>query len=163
MTKTRFCTNCKEEKPKSEFNKQKQGLGGFSAQCKVCKARYDRQRVRRETTWKRDNPKKVKEINKRACLKREKNRTQIKHWLIDNYAGVPCLDCDTSYSWCVMDFDHTDQEAKEFEICKLSSYKATPERITQAEKEIAKCDLVCANCHRIRTYITRNQNAKPQR
>ena len=47
-----------------------------------------------------------------------------------------------------MDFDHRDATTKTFivsDIVNHSGMKAILE-------EIAKCDLVCSNCHRIRTF-----------
>lgn len=58
----------------------------------------------------------------------------------------PCADCKRSYSHYVMDFDHV--RGKKLFI--LSEAK----RFTRAQvvSEIAKCDVVCANCHRERTH-----------
>jgi hypothetical protein len=68
--------------------------------------------------------------------------------LIDEHKTGPCLDCGKTYPPYVMDFDHRDPSTK---VTKVSSmvYKGS-ERLLLAE--IAKCDLVCANCHRIRTW-----------
>lgn len=60
--------------------------------------------------------------------------------------SVPCMDCEESHPYYVMDFDHT--EDKEFNI---SSCAATYGR-AKLEAEIAKCDVVCSNCHRKRTW-----------
>jgi hypothetical protein len=49
-----------------------------------------------------------------------------------------------------MDFDHRGEVEKTGNIGSLVSQAYfTIERL---KKEIDKCDLVCANCHRIRTY-----------
>lgn len=88
-----------------------------------------------------------KEYRKKAIA----NGTSIQGWLIDRYSKRPCMDCTGVFPWIVMDFDHRPEEVKEFNVAKLGQYKATPERIAKLEKEIAKCDLICANCHRIRT------------
>jgi hypothetical protein len=45
-----------------------------------------------------------------------------------------------------MDFDHRDGEVKEFELNTVA--RMTKQTIL---REIAKCDVVCANCHRERT------------
>lgn len=60
---------------------------------------------------------------------------------------APCSDCGVQYNPWVMDFDHRDPSQKKFAIS--SKYGCLPETL---EAEIAKCDLVCANCHRERTY-----------
>lgn len=65
---------------------------------------------------------------------------------IDAIKDVPCLDCKQKFPSFVMDFDHVRGE-KEFTI---SARLELPWERLQAE--IDKCDVVCANCHRIRTY-----------
>jgi hypothetical protein len=67
-------------------------------------------------------------------------------WIASLKRGKPCTDCKVSYPTYVMDWDHREGEAKEFNLAKAWSYSDA--RILA---EIAKCDLVCANCHRIRT------------
>lgn len=60
--------------------------------------------------------------------------------------GAPCADCGQTFPWYVMDFDHVRGE-KSFAISEgVVSLK-------KLEAEAAKCDVVCANCHRIRTYV----------
>lgn len=61
--------------------------------------------------------------------------------------GQPCMDCHTLYPFFVMDFDHVRGEKK----CAVSVCKT----VTAALAEIAKCDIVCANCHRKRTFQRR--------
>lgn len=58
----------------------------------------------------------------------------------------PCADCGGSFPAECMDFDHLPQYEKRFVI---SQGKSMP--LEELLNEIAKCDLVCANCHRIRT------------
>ena len=59
----------------------------------------------------------------------------------------PCMDCGVSYPSCVMDFDHRPGTTKtRGGVSQMS--KAPWERVLD---EVAKCDLVCSNCHRIRT------------
>lgn len=60
----------------------------------------------------------------------------------------PCMDCSRYYPAECMDFDHRDNEEKLFDISKRAYSGCKWESIVA---EIAKCDLVCANCHRIRT------------
>lgn len=60
----------------------------------------------------------------------------------------PCLDCDQSYPHYVMDFDHVRGE-KIGHIAVLV-HECVP--IVMLEEEIMKCDVVCANCHRERTF-----------
>ena len=61
--------------------------------------------------------------------------------------SAPCADCHTNYPTYVMDFDHLDPSLKEFEVGR-GLYVS----IKRLEAEIAKCEVVCANCHRERTH-----------
>ena len=56
------------------------------------------------------------------------------------------MDCGYS-NWLALDFDHREPEKKYKGISDLVSTGRT-ERLIE---EIPKCDVVCANCHRIRT------------
>jgi hypothetical protein len=64
---------------------------------------------------------------------------------INALKAVPCKDCGNSYPPCVMDFDHLSN--KSFNISQ--KIWCSMEELTA---EIAKCDVVCANCHRIRSF-----------
>ncbi len=59
-----------------------------------------------------------------------------------------CMDCGFKGSKCpqVLEFDHL--RDKKFEISLHKRYILSLDRL---KEEIEKCELVCANCHRIRT------------
>lgn len=59
----------------------------------------------------------------------------------------PCLDCGNRYPHYVMDFDHVRGE----KIGDVSALMRNAS-IAKIDAEIAKCDLVCSNCHRERTW-----------
>ena len=62
--------------------------------------------------------------------------------------SVPCVDCENSYPYYVMDMDHV-RGVKQFQLSVAANKrKALP----TIQEEIAKCDVVCANCHRERTF-----------
>ena len=65
---------------------------------------------------------------------------------INTLKSAPCTDCKNTFPPEAMDFDHI-EDNKEYSIAKLVSSNS----MTKALLEIAKCELVCANCHRIRT------------
>ncbi len=79
------------------------------------------------------------------CKKRiqDKARTWIKGYLSEH----PCVDCGNS-DWRVLEFDHRDPKKKKFTISRKVSDGVS---ILTLSKEVAKCDVRCANCHRIRT------------
>lgn len=61
--------------------------------------------------------------------------------------SVPCMDCEQTFPPVCMDFDHRPDETKLFDVG--GELTRMPDRLIMAE--IEKCDVVCANCHRIRT------------
>jgi len=103
--------------------------------------------------WKKDNPEKVRDNNKRTQL----TRKRIKTWVAAKYEGIPCMDCGGVFPFVAMDFDHRPDEDKEFGIANFGMWSETERNIAIVEKEIAKCDLICGNCHRVRTW-NRNKN-----
>lgn len=87
--------------------------------------------------------------NKLAYLERNKRyRKEIGNYLNRIKEEQPCADCKTNYPYYVMDFDHVDGAAKE----GLVSYFCKTGRIGAMKREILKCEVVCANCHRLRTH-----------
>lgn len=95
--------------------------------------------------------------NKKACKLRakewnRKNRRRkymkYKEWLDALRGNTPCMDCGRLFPPVCMDFDHRPGEIKK--ACVASLMRSGVSRAT-VEAEVAKCDLVCSNCHRIRT------------
>ena len=62
---------------------------------------------------------------------------------------VPCKDCGGAFQPHQMDFDHRDASRKSLGLTWSRAMLASRVRLLE---EIAKCDIVCANCHAIRTY-----------
>jgi len=60
----------------------------------------------------------------------------------------PCVDCKVQYPYYVMDFDHVRgrKHKNVMELVPTLSKK-------KIDEEIAKCEVVCSNCHRIRTHL----------
>lgn len=61
---------------------------------------------------------------------------------------MPCADCGQTFPPYVMDFDHRPGEEKSFGL----AFAASGRSAVEVQAELAKCDVVCANCHRIRTH-----------
>jgi hypothetical protein len=81
----------------------------------------------------------------------EPNRVETRKSFLDEARNVPCLDCNRIFPPCAMDFDHIGE--KSFGI--MQQYRSRS--IQELAAEIAKCEVVCAVCHRIRTYNRRNE------
>jgi hypothetical protein len=70
---------------------------------------------------------------------------EIKEFVQQQKVGLSCKQCGNE-DIRVLDFHHRDNETKEVSISLIARKGWRNERILQ---EIAKCDVLCANCHRI--------------
>jgi hypothetical protein len=88
-----------------------------------------------------------KQCNHENVLERQK---QFKKTLVD-IKGGKCCRC--GYSKCIgaLEFHHKDPSQKDFGVSqyKCTSFEKNKEAIL---KELEKCDLLCANCHREAHY-----------
>ena len=130
----KYCPRCDLEKEDVDFSKRKLRSGKEILQsiCKLCnKLAHKKHYIENKQDYidkaKKNTLKNVEFVNK---LKEES----------------PCKDCSKFYPSYVMDFDHVLD--KLYGIANIVRAKS---RKTLLE-EIAKCEIVCSNCHRIRTH-----------
>lgn len=97
-------------------------------------------RLRRE--WYHRN--KQQESEKQR-IRKKKRYEEAKIFLDGLKESTPCADCGNTYPSCVMDFDHLDD--KKFSIANRKGDVSLKTLLF----EISKCEIVCANCHRLRT------------
>lgn len=85
----------------------------------------------------------------RSNLGKAKRRRET--WKIKEDSG--CIDCGEMYPHYVLQFDHKPEFEKKGIVSEIYSRVGREAGLA----EIEKCDIVCANCHSIRTY-NRNQS-----
>lgn len=66
---------------------------------------------------------------------------------VNDLKNNPCLDCGGSFPLECMDFDHV----RGVKVAGISALVGRAKSMELVIAEVAKCELVCANCHRIRT------------
>jgi len=101
------------------------------------------------------DPEKQKEAQKRSYINNlEKNkaknktyRENVRNYVREQKESSPCLDCGIQYPYYVMEYDHIKDDK-----VKTVSWLASAGTMNQVIEEIKKCDLVCSNCHKIRTW-----------
>jgi hypothetical protein len=76
---------------------------------------------------------------------------ETRAWMIDYLRQHPCVDCAIS-NIRVLEFDHRDPASKAAEVSFLARSGYSLARVVE---EVAKCDVRCANCHRMRTHLQR--------
>jgi hypothetical protein len=84
----------------------------------------------------------------RASKRRRKAAARIRlKEVVSKARGVPCADCGHSYPPVCMDFDHV-RGKKLYDVATIVANTLSMKTLLA---EIAKCEVVCANCHRLRT------------
>jgi hypothetical protein len=115
------CRDCGNELPYSEFYKNRNVRDGYLNWCKKCNA--TRYGEGRSARAKRD-------------------RLYFQQIKLER----GCADCGYRAHPVALDFDHLPGTKKLYRVATMAGMKRD-----LIDAEIAKCEVVCANCHRIRT------------
>lgn len=126
-------------------------------QCLECERQYNREyyasNLRYFEDYRKRNRKHYREQNVEILRRTRAERYQAYEFL----KSLPCTDCKVSYPPYVMDHDHRDPLLKTGNVSEMVKTPGIPwERVLE---EVSKCDLVCANCHRIRTHQRKHPRA----
>jgi hypothetical protein len=123
-TSSKRCPRCTAVKAHGAYNRTGAGL---TAWCRDCYREYHRSR----------------RVSGRAIRRAaaERGRRHVASIL----AQAACVDCGL-HDPVVMEFDHVGE--KRSNVARLLGNGASPRRL---DEEIARCDIVCVNCHRRRT------------
>lgn len=132
----KVCTKCGPPAQLiGNFAIRSRARGTRQAMCKTCQNAYGRQHYQ---TY---GPKYIK---KARLWTAQQNRVNAA-FIIDYLRHHPCVDCGES-DIVVLEFDHL--RDKLMDVSELVTAGYSLERI---KREIDKCEVVCANCHRRRT------------
>lgn len=130
----RRCCRCHEEKPEGEFAWRRKKLGQLDTYCRPCRAAYKQEHYRA-------NRQRYLDQNARRKRRVIAERTD---WLLAYFRENPCVDCGEGDP-IVLEFDHL----RDKKFCIAQGFRGR--RWQDVLDEIAKCEVVCANCHRRRT------------
>ena len=81
---------------------------------------------------------------KNAAQRTQKRNVKIIH---EEKLKRGCTCCGYNFHACALDFDHLDPTTKTRDIAKMHTTS-----ISTLTEEIKKCQVLCANCHRIKTH-----------
>lgn len=147
----KVCARCGLEKALGAFPRSKRGCrDGRHSYCRECFAEYAR--TRPAPVCRRCGGEKPRGRGRAYCLECAvvaraesfSRHRKAKRGRIDAYKlERGCDRCGYSGAACALDFHHRDPQAKAFVIAKTTRSDAA------LREEIAKCDLLCANCHRV--------------
>ena len=132
----KICYKCKIEKQIEYFNKNPTRKDGFGNLCKECNKKYQKD-------WYIKNRKlHILSIRKLKA----KNRKCAREFLYEYLKDKKCVDCGEDNP-IVLEFDHV----RENKVRTISKMVGNGSKIQTILSEMEKCEIRCANCHRIKT------------
>lgn len=135
----RRCTTCRVWKPQSEFHNSRTGEFSY---CRDCRRAYDRRYYASR--------------GREARLSRDRKRARASRaWMAALKGGTPCADCHQTFPTYVMHWDHLPEYEKVASISEMVDNRTR----TLVLEELKKCELVCANCHVLRTISRAGRSA----
>lgn len=125
-----ICSKCKQDKSVEKFSKSCRTSTGLQRYCKKCSSKATSLHY---------------EANKEYYIRKAKDPELVQY--VNRLKSVPCRDCGNRYPPHAMDFDHV----RGVKVANISSLLRSGTSKFQLQEEIDKCEVVCSNCHRIRT------------
>jgi len=147
------CKKCGQEKPIDRFASfvLRSGVTTQRGDCWECRGAYAKDNFERLVDYRRS----YNANNRSKKQERDRQNKVNAKIAIDKIKDVPCLDCGNRFPPVAMDFDHIGPKSKSIAEMVSQGYK-----LQLILEEIAKCEIICACCHRVRT-AKRKQNAAP--
>lgn len=127
------CSLCNIIKKPIDFYKSIRNKTGLHWCCILCSKKLGRKYYKK---------------NRKHRLYVSNSRNKRNQKIINDAKSKPCMDCGVSYPPYVMDFDHV-RKRKSFSVGGGFGRSVSIKKLL---KEIDKCDVICANCHRFRTF-----------
>ena len=131
----KLCKKCNIIKPFSEYHKDKSRKDGYVYYCAQCN--NDRLKILYD--------KNIVERRKNSVLKKHQYYSRNRDHIYNFLKSSKCIDCGDD-RWQVLEFDHIND--KKYGICDMMGRCMS---ISNIDKEISKCEVRCANCHRLKT------------
>src|SRR5512137_2845818 len=100
---TKVCSTCGEDKPLSEFNKNKARKDGYQQRCKACRTIH----------YKQD----YAENRDKYLARNQKRRADWREFL--NSLKLKCVICGEEHPWC-LEFHHKNRDEKEISFSDVS-------------------------------------------
>lgn len=155
---TRECPRCNDSYPKDRkhFKYKRKGVTFKPTYCRGCwnrhmrggrkvKGLYTRDPITHKTSLTEEHKLQVKRAGWRRGkkIRVQKCRDVVREHLREH----SCQDCGID-NWLVLEFDHRNPDEKTENISRLMSHGRTAKLLS----EMKKCDVVCSNCHTLRSF-----------
>lgn len=129
----KWCSRGKHNVGVDLFSTNKISKDGLFTWCKACMAAYEKERYH-------SGDRERKERNKAKTTERARDYL----WSVLSGSVCPCGQTDP----LTFEFDHRDPTEKEYNIAEMMNLS-----VSKIKKEVQKCDVLCASCHRRKTAI----------
>ena len=130
-----YCGYCEKEKEEEDFSFRNKRAGKRSTRCKECQNKYSKKHYLQNK----------EKHNKRRYENQKRYKNRNRQFLFNYLKDKSCIDCGESDP-IVLEFDHL--RDKEDNISNLVARAAS---LSKIKREIEKCVIRCANCHRRKT------------
>lgn len=132
--KKKECSECHDSFTYDNFYPKKGTPDGYSYYCHECTSDQAKKYYRNN-----------KGVREKAIARAKESKREAQTFVLDYLSTHPCVDCGEGRPAC-LDFDHLrDKE------CNVSYLVAHGYGVEKVKREIEKCEVRCANCHRIKT------------
>lgn len=139
----RICSGCDRALPIDEFGIKDRATGLRRTRCRDCVRTYSQAHYQE---------------HRESYIRRAKASNHLvieaKRAIVARMRCQPCHDCRGTFPPYCMEFDHrsgrdaTGRNSPE----AIANAKNSNHSVSRLEAELARCDVVCANCHAIRTH-----------
>jgi len=136
----RLCTGCQRRKRIDQFAFKHRETGRRQARCRACMC------VSSKAWYAKNQKRQLRNLRSWKLRRREVLRADVLA-----FKKRPCADCRRKYPPYVMHCDHV-RGQKRFNISDKTSSTANLVSVAALHEELAKCDVVCSNCHAERTH-----------
>lgn len=134
-----ICSSCLRELPLEAFAFRSRKLNKRHSKCKDCKKVYNQSHYQKDK----------ESYSKRARKNTARYKAAAAEYILEHLQEHPCVDCGEPDP-VVLEFDHLRDKKK-----NLSRMVSNGCSIQNLQKEIDKCEVRCANCHRRKTAKNR--------
>lgn len=134
------CVHCREFKPLDEFSWNNKLLGRRQKHCRDCMRKFNRE------SYERRSPERKQQVRE----EQERKKQEARQFVWDYLSTHPCVDCGESNP-VVLEFDHVrGRKTKAVSDMVRGGFS-----LARIQQEISRCEIRCANCHRIKTHKER--------
>lgn len=131
----KFCGRCRTTKRSEDFGVKDRSRGWLQPWCRECEREY------KAAWYARHRAEHIEHVRVQRAATKEANRARILAYLTEH----PCVGCGET-NLVVLDFDHLRDKRRNVTYMVSAGFPWAT-----IEKEIVKRQVLCANCHRIKT------------